>query len=392
MAVRSREPLSRHTKTAFTALALFVAMVLLVLLVPVDFVRRSPGAAVDLLGGAEGRPVVSFSDPLQQTFPSDGQFYLTTVDQTSVDDHLSLFQAILHHLLPTHEVLERSDVYQPGATAEGIAQRDREQMLNAQTRAIVAALRRKQYDEAREAPEKNWYVHEIVKVGDIQAGGPSDGKLEQGDALVAIEGQKVYSVAQVIREVRQGHEVGTDLRITYRRGSSEKAETITLGRYLDLDVPTMGVTWVQGYDYSGFFEAVSFDLDPAIGGEAGGLALALALYDRLTAGDLTGGRAIAAAGILELSELEFRVVPGGEAEPRIPEDIAAVGDVVGVRQRIVAAEEAGADLFVVPRGNCADLVGFETGVEITPVETFAEAVDRLQTLALEGAAAVVPHC
>jgi len=107
---------------------------------------------------------------------------------------------------------------------------------------------------------------------------------------------------------------------------------------------------------------------------------------------LTGGRAIAAAGILELAELEFRTGPGGAAEPRIPEDIAAVGDVVGIRQRIVAAEAAGADLFIVPRGNCSDLVNFETAVEITPVETFAEAVDRLQALALEGAAAVVPHC
>ncbi|MDR1514038.1 MAG: PDZ domain-containing protein [Propionibacteriaceae bacterium] len=380
--------MTKHMKTAVTALVLAAAMVLVVLLVPIGFVARGPGEAVDL-GTADGSPVVAVQGP--QTYQSEGRFFLTTVDQTPADRRLRLLPAIINHLWPDREVMEWGDVYQSGSTTAGVAEHDRELMETAQTRATVAALRRIQLDGSPGAAATGPLVREFVTVNRVQTGGPSDGKLSVGDTMLAIDGQAVFSVAQVVREVRQGNSVGTNLPIMFQRGSATLNQTVTLGQS-ELGVPTMGVTWEAGYDWWPYLWEVDFDLDPAIGGDAGGLALALALYDRLTPGDLAGGSFVAAAGVIELIDLPA-AAPGEPFEqPDPPSDVATLGAVDGIRQRVVAAEAQGVALFLAPRANCSDLAGFESPVQVVPVATFGEAVDVLQRVAAEGSAADVPHC
>jgi PDZ domain-containing protein len=372
----------RHLATAIVALVLFVAMVLVVLLVPVGFVARSPGQTVDLLGNTPaGDPVIVAEGP--QTYPSEGGLLLATVSQTPVDRRLSLFQALVHHLLNTHEVLQRSDVYQAGATAEGVAASDAQAMQEAQTYAIVAALRMLQ-QELPEGEQRD-LVTQYVVAGEVLAGGPSDGKLQAGDILVLVDDQPVTTVAEVVQEVRRDNDVGTILPVTVRReGQGEMILMVELGRS-DLNVPTMGVTWVQQYDYDEYLAGASFGLDPAIGGGAAGLPLALALYDRLTPGDLTGGLTVAAAGVIQLDNPSSAPASG-------PFQVATIASVEGLRQRIVAAEDAGADVFLLPRANCADLAGFTSTVELVPVSSFYEAVEAMERIAVEGEAAAVAHC
>jgi len=189
------------------------------------------------------------------------------------------------------------------------------------------------------------------------------------------------TVAQVVAEVRTNNAVHTILPVTIERaGAGQMDLTIELGES-DLGLPTMGVTWVQRYDYSAYLDEVGFELDDAIGGDQGGLALALALYDRLTPGDLTGGQTVAAAGVIELADLA-----GGDAE------VAPVTAVEAIRQHVVTAERHGATVFVLPRANCTDLAGFATDVRLVPVSGFGDAVDILGQLAAEPDSAATPSC
>jgi PDZ domain-containing protein len=192
------------------------------------------------------------------------------------------------------------------------------------------------------------------------------------------------TVAQVVAEVRKDNAVHTKLPVTIERaGEGQMDLTIELGES-DLGLPTMGVTWVQRYDYSAYLDDVGFDLDEAIGGDSGGLALALALYDRLTPGDLSGGETVAAAGVIELAD----VAGGAGATP----EVAQVAAVEAIRQHIVTAAENGATVFVLPRANCTDVAGFDTTVNLVPVSGFGEAVSILGQLAAESGSAATPTC
>jgi PDZ domain-containing protein len=67
---------------------------------------------------------------------------------------------------------------------------------------------------------------------------------------------------------------------------------------------------------------------PDVGGPSAGLAMTLGIIDKLSGGDLTGKRTVAATGTID---------PEGD-----------VGDVGGVAQKTIAVERAGATVFFVP--------------------------------------------
>ncbi len=85
---------------------------------------------------------------------------------------------------------------------------------------------------------------------------------------------------------------------------------------------------------------------------------ALGLYDRLTPGDLTDGRTIAGTGAITTE---------GTVEP-----------IGGIGKKLLAAEEAGADLFIVPRDNLAEARAASPEIPLLVVGSFEEAVEELE--------------
>ena len=74
-----------------------------------------------------------------------------------------------------------------------------------------------------------------------------------------------------------------------------------------------------------------------IGGPSAGLMFALGIVDKLTPGNLTGGRFVAGTGEIEAN--------------------GAVAPIGGIQQKMAGARDAGATLFLTPAANCADAVG-----------------------------------
>ena len=68
-----------------------------------------------------------------------------------------------------------------------------------------------------------------------------------------------------------------------------------------------------------------------------GLAFSLGIVDKLTPGELTGGRHVAATGTID---------PDG-----------TVGGIGGIAQKMAGAVSAGATFFLAPRSNCDEVVG-----------------------------------
>jgi Lon-like protease len=110
------------------------------------------------------------------------------------------------------------------------------------------------------------------------------------------------------------------------------------------------------YDFS-----ISISLDE-VGGPSAGLMFALGIIDKLTPGALADGRTVAGTGAIDANGL---VTPVG-----------------GVRQKLVAADDLDADVFLVPAANCAEAVsGAPEDLVLVRVETLPDAVDALEALA-----------
>ena len=138
---------------------------------------------------------------------------------------------------------------------------------------------------------------------------------------------------------------------------------------MDKKQPRIGVMLRSRFDYP--FE-ITNNVGEQVGGPSAGAMFALAIYDRLTPGSLTGGREVAGTG-----------------------EIAAdgtIGPIGGIRQKIAGAAEDGAKVFLVPAANCAEASdGSDHGMRLVRVSELHDAIAALEELAKD-AKASVPTC
>lgn len=113
------------------------------------------------------------------------------------------------------------------------------------------------------------------------------------------------------------------------------------------------------YDVNDF----TFDFDKSESGPSGGLMVALSIYDKLVDFDLTNGLVVAGTGTIDMD--------------------GNVGEISGIKYKIVGAGEQGADIFLVPKENYAEayevkkINGYDD-MKLVPVETFSDAVKYLE--------------
>ena len=166
-------------------------------------------------------------------------------------------------------------------------------------------------------------------------------------------------------------EPGDDVEITVLRDGERRSFTLTTESRPDDDtVPIIGIGF--GVDYDLPFD-VSINLHDDIGGPSAGTVFALAIYDQLTPGSLTGGMDVAGTG---------SITADGAVE--------AIG---GIQQKIVGAHDTGATIFLVPEANCEEATGADVAddIKLVSVATLSDAVDALTALA-DDPSADVPTC
>src|SRR6266699_3090492 len=130
--------------------------------------------------------------------------------------------------------------------------------------------------------------------------------------------------------------------------------------------PVMGVEISGQYKFP-FMVRISVG---DIGGPSAGMMFALAIVDKLTNRDLTGGKFIAGTG---------EITAGGQVQ--------AIG---GIQQKMIGAHNAGATIFLTPASNCADTKGaVPAGLRLVKVSTLTQAVDDLEAIK---AGKSVPSC
>ena len=345
--------MSRRTTAGVVAACLLLLTVLAAAVLPVPYVTYSPGITVDVLAEREGEEIVQVTGA--ETYRDDGELRMTTVYVTQPEADVTLLDAMAAWLDDERALYPYDSLYGDEDTAESRETESAIQMVSSQDTAIAVALTELGYD-----------VTPVIEVLNVEKGLPADGRLEVRDVLLEVDGQAVRTAEEVVEQVTAS-EPGEPVAFVVRRGTSRRTVEVVPEQ---IDGRTrVGVTTGLGYEFP--FE-VSVDIPDNIGGPSAGLMFSLAIYDTLTPGSLTGGKIVAGTG---------EVLGDGR-----------VREIGGIQQKIVAAEESGAELFLVPPANCADaLQAPAEDIRLVRATTMSEARKSIESWVADPEA-TLPGC
>jgi Lon-like protease len=337
--------MSRRTLAIIIAVPLTALLLIAALVLPVPYVLYQPGTTVDVLSTAGGTERIQVTG--HKAYYDDGELRMVTIYVTNPGDEISLGTALWGWVSRDDAVRPYASVYKDDETDEENDEESALQMATSQDVAIAVALQALGYD-----------VPSVPVVSPIEKGLPADGKLQPGDHLVSIGGKKIATWKDVVEAISTS-EPGKPLTFVVDRSGTRTTVEVT--------PQTIGgrtrVGIGEAYDYKFPFD-VRINIDENIGGPSAGLMFSLSIYDTLTPGSLTGGHIIAGTG-------EIR--PDG-----------SVGPIGGIQQKIAAARDAKAELFLVPAANCDEAVDApKDDVRLARVETMEQAKQVVETFAAD---------
>ncbi len=236
-----------------------------------------------------------------------------------------------------------------GSTDEDRDRQNAADMERSELIASYVALRELGYEVS--ATERGVLVTSVAP--DV----PAAESLEPGDVIVAVDGTPVRTPPQLRADIGR-RSPGDDVRLTLRRdGKAVEATVRTVPSPLDESRAIIGIL----VDQDARIELpLDVDIDLGrVGGPSAGLPFALEIARQLGR-DVTGGCRIAATGELAL---DGTVLPIG-----------------GIKQKTIGARRADVDFFLVPAGeNAEGALENAGGLEVIPVESFQQALQKLTT-------------
>ncbi|WP_242613753.1 YlbL family protein [Herbihabitans rhizosphaerae] len=319
--------------------------------VPVPYVALGPGPTYDVLGDVDGAPVVMIDG--QPSQPTAGQLRMTTV---SLSDDMTLFGALGLWISGRYALAPREDYIKPGETKEQVQKENVKLFQDSQSSAEVAALRYVYPDR----PVK-------VVAGQIVSGGAADkAQLHPGDHLRTVKDKRIGTAADVAAALTDTQPGNTVPIVVARPGQGDVTLQATLEASNDRKQGFLGLTAVERVDVP---LKTTIQLKD-VGGPSAGLIFALAIVDKLKAGEQNAGQQVAGTGEIDAT--------------------GKVGAIGGIPFKMTAAKEAGASTFLVPADNCAEAKSrAPDGLRLIKVDTLAGAVTALEDMK---AGRPVPGC
>ncbi|MFC4375176.1 PDZ domain-containing protein [Nocardia halotolerans] len=329
--------MNRRILTLIVALVPVLVLGVVGSVVTVPFVALGPGPTFDTLGQVDDKQVVDVTGaPLD---PTTGHLNMTTV---SVRDELNLFEAFGFWVSGEHGLVPRAEVYPPEVSREEIDKSNQQEFKQSESNAEVAALNYLDMPTA------------VLVRGFGDDEGPADGVLETGDQLIRIDDTPINAPEDVIDLVAETPP-GTTVTVDYRRGDAENSAPITLAAHPE--DPAKGFLGIMLGEGGRPPLQVEFNLAD-IGGPSAGLMFSLALIDKLSPGELNGGRFVAGTGTID--------------------ETGKVGPIGGIQYKMMAAREVGAETFLVPADNCNEArQRAPEGLRLVRVETLDSAIASL---------------
>ncbi len=325
-----------------------------VTVVPLPYYLEVPGTAEKLNG------VVTVDG---NTDENDGSFMLTTVGIRQATG----MQAIMSRFTDFTDLYSEKELFGT-ATSEEYNQMQQYYMTSSENSAKKVAL------DLAQIPYE--LVFNGIYVLAVQEESDFYGKLQTGDVVTRIDGKEFTSSQEFMDYVKE-QKVDQEVTVTYLRGDSESEVS---GNLIELATDHKAGIGIQLTDHTELSTEKDIEIDAGnIGGPSAGLMFTLETYSMLTGKDLRAGHLIAGTGTMEID--------------------GTVGRIGGIDKKIVAATNAGAEIFFAPDDDLsAEILAQNPGLEtnyqealaaakkidspmkIVPVKTVQDALDYLETL------------
>ena len=186
----------------------------------------------------------------------------------------------------------------------------------------------------------------------------SDTNIIVGDKLISVDNIKIGNNTE-FKEYINKLEVNTKVNVLVERNNKEVncyAKVISLNNQ-----KAMGLYLVNMYDYE-VNPPINLSFKSNESGPSAGFMLSLAIYDKLVSDDLTKGRKIVGTGTIDIN--------------------GKIGEIGGVKYKLIGAVKNKADIFFVPSGNYQEAISvknkFNYKIDVVKVDTLTDAIEYLK--------------
>ena len=182
--------------------------------------------------------------------------------------------------------------------------------------------------------------------------------LKIGDEVLAINDTIVDDLPQ-IKNIITEHEIGDKLTFKIIR---DKKEITVEEEVKEIEgMKAIGVIFITDYEYK-LKPEIELKFKKSESGSSGGLMMALSIYNAITDEDILKGRKIAGTGTID--------------------NYGNVGEIGGIKYKIMGAARKGMDVVLVPSANYKEAIKTKKDnkydLEIVEIKTFMDAINYLK--------------
>jgi PDZ domain-containing protein len=357
-----RHPKRGRTRRYLASILIGIIVLYLAFFIRLPYFIFMPGTAEEI------KPMVTLS---KGSDTEQGALMLTTV-RVSDTNIVNYLIALVH---PYEELQPKSSVFRQGESETDYSQRQQFVMISSQSSAMQAAYKKAQVP---------FHIkNEGVRVLQLLPGMPAEKVLKAGDTLLKIDDVTIVASTDLLNYIRT-KKTGDSVTVTFRRDKSEQTSTLQLAELPvqqgSKEAARAGVGIVPAD-----MQSVKADQEDKqvtikageIGGPSAGLMFSLEIYNQLVPEDITKGYKIAGTGTIDAE--------------------GVVGVIGGIQHKIVAADKAGAEIFLAPKDirpkEGSPILNYTAAVErakeihskmkIVEVETMDDALRYLASLPLK---------
>ena len=329
------EKIKEFIKENYKELIVLIVIVLL-FTIKLPYSIYTPGGAVNLNDRIR----------VENGYETEGSFNMAYVSMVRG----SIPFLLISYVIPDWDIVPASDITAEGEDMDEMLERERLYMQESMDAAIINA-----YQAAGEDITITRTVNEVSYLSE-----DSDTDLEIGDQILSVNGDEISSLDD-LKNIVESLSSGTEVTLRVIRDDEER--DCTAVTYDTNDGTKIGVSLLTTYEYETDPE-VTITSKASEAGSSGGLMMSLAIYNQLVPEDITNGMKIVGTGTIDIE--------------------GNVGEIGGVRYKLIGAVKNDADLFICPEENYEEAMSIKEekdyDITIISVSTFLETIEKLEGL------------
>ena len=198
---------------------------------------------------------------------------------------------------------------------------------------------------------------EITGKKNIIIGTTEENELKINDEIISINNILIEDI-NTLKNVISNTEVGETISLKVKRNNKELEFNIPVT--LKNNSKVIGVVMLTNYEYK-LDPEIKINFKQSEGGSSGGVMMAISIYNAITEEDITKGLNIGGTGTIDIE--------------------GNVGEIDGVKYKIMGAVKNNIDIVFVPSGNYEEAINTKNSnnydIEIVSIDTFDDVISYL---------------